>query len=82
MKIFLSWSGPRSRAIAEALNDWLKRVIQAVSRVSELMLRRTRVMSEQFDYRIVQFIGPGETDRPSLQPFETCPEIPVMPFDL
>lgn len=30
MKIFLSWSGPRSRVIAEALNDWLKRVIQAV----------------------------------------------------
>lgn len=30
MKIFLSWSGARSRAVAEALNDWLKRVIQAV----------------------------------------------------
>lgn len=30
MKIFLSWSRPRSRAVAEALNDWLKRVIQAV----------------------------------------------------
>jgi DNA-binding CsgD family transcriptional regulator len=30
MKIFISWSGARSRAIAEALNDWLKRVIQAV----------------------------------------------------
>lgn len=30
MKVFLSWSGPRSRAIAEALNDWLRRVIQAV----------------------------------------------------
>ena len=30
MKIFLSWSKPRSRAVAEALNDWLKRVIQAV----------------------------------------------------
>jgi TIR domain len=30
MKIFLSWSGPRSRAIAEALNDWLRRIIQAV----------------------------------------------------
>jgi len=30
MKIFLSWHGKRSRAIAEALNDWLHRVIQAV----------------------------------------------------
>jgi hypothetical protein len=30
MKIFLSWSGNRSRAVAEALNDWLRRVIQAV----------------------------------------------------
>jgi hypothetical protein len=30
MKIFLSWSGSHSRAIAEALNDWLRRVIQAV----------------------------------------------------
>jgi hypothetical protein len=30
MKIFISWSGKRSRAVAEALNDWLKRVIQAV----------------------------------------------------
>src|SRR5437764_1352975 len=30
MKVFLSWSGPRSRAIAEALADWLHRVIHAV----------------------------------------------------
>ncbi len=30
MKVFLSWSGPKSRAVAEALNDFLKRVIQAV----------------------------------------------------
>lgn len=30
MKIFLSHSGARSRAVATALNDWLKRVIQAV----------------------------------------------------
>src|SRR5258708_4089751 len=30
MKIFLSWHGARSRAVAEALNDWLRRVIQAV----------------------------------------------------
>lgn len=30
MKIFISWSGKRSRAVAEALNEYLKRVIQAV----------------------------------------------------
>lgn len=30
MKIFLSWSGPRSKAAAESLGAWLKQVIQAV----------------------------------------------------
>ena len=30
MKIFISWSGPRSQYIAKALNDWLPKVIQAV----------------------------------------------------
>jgi TIR domain-containing protein len=30
MKIFLSWSGKQSREIAEAFNNWLPRVIQAV----------------------------------------------------
>lgn len=30
MKIFLSWSGKRSRAVAEALNEWIPQIIQAV----------------------------------------------------
>jgi hypothetical protein len=29
MNVFISWSGPRSRFLAEALRAWLPRVIQA-----------------------------------------------------
>ncbi|WP_339521758.1 hypothetical protein [Pseudomonas sp. EL_65y_Pfl2_R96] len=29
MKVFVSWSGPRSKAVAELLSDWIKCVLQA-----------------------------------------------------
>lgn len=37
MKVFISWSGHRSHEVADALNAWLKKVIQ----VHGLLLRRS-----------------------------------------
>jgi len=31
MKVFISWSGERSKQVAELLNDWIQCVIQAAS---------------------------------------------------
>src|SRR4051794_450458 len=31
MKVFISWSGTRSKMVAEALRHWLKMLLQAVS---------------------------------------------------
>ena len=30
MKVFISWSGERSRLVAQELGPWLKKVIQSV----------------------------------------------------
>jgi len=52
MRIFISWSGPRSKAMAEALRDWLPNVIQAVepwtsSSDIDAGMRWTPALSEQ-----------------------------------
>src|SRR5882724_417299 len=51
MNVFISWSGVRSKALAEVLSDWLPRVIQVldpwVSPDIEKRKRWSHVMSEQ-----------------------------------
>jgi hypothetical protein len=59
---------------------WSARADWAISRVSELMLRIC-VLGEQLYYCIVQFSRSGEADRPSLQSFDTSPEIEIVPLD-
>jgi len=49
MKIFLSWHGTRSRAIAEALNDWLPRVIQAVKPFFSPEMKKGAKWSNEID---------------------------------
>ncbi len=49
MKIFLSWSGPSSRAVAESLNDWLMRVIQAVKPFYSLDIEKSAKRSSELD---------------------------------
>ena len=43
MKVFLSWSGDRSKAVAEGLGAWLSKVIQAVEAIEAIELAPERV---------------------------------------
>lgn len=49
MKIFLSWSGSHSKAVAEALNVWLRRVIQAVKPFYSPEIEKGANWSNQLD---------------------------------
>ncbi len=49
MKIFLSWSGLRSRAVAKALNEWLPSVIQAVKPFYSSEIEKGSKWSKEID---------------------------------
>ncbi len=51
MKVFLSWSGEKSKALAEAFGDWIVQVIQAVDPwISSGITKGTRWTSEIADH--------------------------------
>lgn len=60
MKIFLSWSGERSKRVARALGDWISQVVQAVepwfSPDIEKGVRWSHEMASQLDSSVVGII--------------------------
>ena len=49
LDVFISWSGQRSRAVALALRDWLKAVVQ---RANQWMSERDIGAGERWDEQI------------------------------
>src|SRR5438270_7602022 len=49
MKVFISWSGPKSRKTAEALSSWLRQVIQAVEPFLSLDIEKGARWSEKIN---------------------------------
>ncbi|HEX8244582.1 MAG TPA: TIR domain-containing protein [Longimicrobium sp.] len=49
MKVFISWSGERSRMVAAALNDWLPKVIQALRPFYSAEMEKGAQWSTQID---------------------------------
>jgi hypothetical protein len=49
MKIFISWSGTSSRLVAEALSDWLERVIQAAKPFNSFDIDKGAKWSNKID---------------------------------
>jgi len=66
MKVFISWSGDRSRAMAEALQEWLRLVIQAVEPWISTEMRKgvkwnPEMSTKLEDVKVVLFVSLGTT---------------------